>query len=999
MRTFWFSRCRASIRSAPACALPAALLGFGLLLLPGQPLRAAPVESAAASDLVELDYVKGPSPNIYDTFGAAVAVDDEVAVVGSPNGNATQQLFSTGVAFVFRRNGDQWVQEGTLAAPDADFGDRFGFSVAISGDLAAVGAPTHDGGGRVYVYERVGGTWAWQQTLASGTNANDRYGAAVALEGTRLAVGAPLINTGPVAPTGAVYVYERSGSAFGAPTQLFADERTGGEEFGYSLSLEGNRLAVGARYNQDVNFIQSGAVFVFAKGATWAQQARIRRTGLNQDAKFGESVALSSGTLLIGAPRTIISIGGNPTETGNAFVYVEGPVGTWTEQAQLRPAAPAPDDRIGQSVALVADKAVVGAPGRALLSDPDFGAAFEFQRTGANWSFVKSLPSTDAPASGSLGYAMHMKSGVLFVGQPQDLFPPQNPDRAGRAYIYAWPAASAIEVEDVDPPSEARVGQPITVTVAAVQAGHPIVHGEVVVKGYAFQAVDPETTCTVQLGLGAAGCAIAFPTGGDKTITASYLGAPGFAPDDSNNTTTYRALITSTQASNLVHTPNLNAPSTQVTVAIDVAAVAPGGGSPFGVVNVSYIESAPAPDTGGCSYTRPQQSSCNITLANRSTYAIQAQLSGNLSYGPSNLVVAQHRVNRLPQVAPENYFTLEDQVLQKTDPHGQTTPGNPDDDGPLANDFDNDSGLGQVLTVHNVSVGGIGGSIAMNPSGTFTYTPPQNVSGLATISYQVTDGIESVPTSFNIDVTAVNDQPSVTLLGDRVFPAGDSGTKTVPGFAVFSPGPPDESGQTVTVYTVVPVAFDAISNCNIANSGTLTCELAGPPTGVDVWSVTATDSGGTQYGAQDTSDPRYFRVVKGTFAAELAITKTNNATRLRQYQPTTYTITVSNTGPNTAPYVGVKDLLPATLENATWTCVGQNGATCPSAGSGSIDTTVTLPAASRVTFTLTATVNSPTDAPVVNTATVEILSAFGDGAGNNSATDTDPVDLFRNSFE
>lgn len=990
MRTFSISRCLASIRSAPACALPAALLGFGLLLLPGQPLR--------ATDLIELDYVKGPSPNIYDTFGGAVAVDGEVAVVGSPNGNATPQLFSTGVAFVFRRDGDEWVQEATLVAPDADFGDRFGFSVAISGDLAAVGAPTHDGGGRIYVYERVGGTWTWQETLASGSNAFDRYGAAVALEGTRLAVGAPLIYTGPIAPTGAVYVYERSGSAFGAPTQLFAVERTGGEEFGYSLSLEGNRLAIGARYNQDVNFVQSGAVFVFAKDATWAQQARIRRTDLTQDAKFGESVALSSGTLLVGAPRAMVEIAGNPTETGNAYVYVEGPVATWTEQAQLRPTAPALDDRIGQSVALVADKAVVGAPGRALSSDPDFGAAFEFQRTGANWNFVQSLAATDAPASGSLGYAMHMKTGVLFVGQPQDLFP-QNPDRAGRAYIYAWPAPSAIEVAGVDPPSEARVGQPVTVTVAAVQAGQPIVHGEAVVKGYAFQAMNPETMCTVQLGLGETGCAIAFTTGGSKTISASYLGAPGFAPDDSNNTTTYGALITFTQASNLVHTPNLNAPSTLVAVSIDVAAVAPGGGSPFGVVNVSYIESAMNPDTGGCSYTRPQQSSCNITLANRSIYAIQADFDGNFSYGPSNLVVADHRVNRLPQVAPENYFTLEDQALQKTDPYGQTTPGNSDDDGPLANDLDFDSGFGQVLTVQNVSVGGIGGSFAMNPNGTFTYSPPQDVSGQATISYQVTDGIESVPTSFNLDVTAVNDQPSVTLLGDRVFPAGDSGPRTVPGFAVFSPGPPDESGQTLNGYFVVPVAFDGISNCSIANSGTLTCELAGPPTGVDVWSVTATDSGGTQFGAQDTSDPRYFRVVKGTFAAELSITKTNNVTRLRQYQPTTYTITVSNTGPNTAPYVGVKDLLPATLQNATWTCVGQNGATCPSAGSGSIDTTVTLPAASSVTFTLTATVDSPTDAPVVNTATVEILSAFGDTAGNNSATDTDPVDLFRDSFE
>src|SRR4029077_7988328 len=99
-------------------------------------------------------------------------------------------------------------------------------------------------------------------------------------------------------------------------------------------------------------------------------------------------------------PHALVSVSGNPTDSGNAYVYLEAPAGTWTEQAQLRPAVPLFADVIWRSVALVGDKAAVGAPGRALLSDSEAGAAFEFQRTGVNWSFVKSLPATDAPAGG-----------------------------------------------------------------------------------------------------------------------------------------------------------------------------------------------------------------------------------------------------------------------------------------------------------------------------------------------------------------------------------------------------------------------------------------------------------------------------------------------------------------------------------------------------------------------------------------------------------------------
>jgi len=1001
-----FHACRCHASSARSCAarrhplrqiaaLAVAVATLGAIEF----ARAAQASASAASDLVELTRVKGPKPNIYDWFGSAVAVDGERAIVGAPSGDKTPSEFSTGVAFVFRRDGDGWVQEAALAAPDAGFGDKFGAAVAISGDLVAIGAPRSSGPGKAYVFERIAGTWTYQQTLTSGGGLLDRYGFALALQGTRLAVGAPFFATAPAVQTGAVFVYQRTGSTFNFDATLASTGGNGLDDFGYSISLAGERMAIGAPGYRDAAPNNVGAAFLFLHGAGWTQQARILRNDLADQSRFAQSVSLSGTTLLIGAPAV--------QGTGKAYVYLEAPVGTWTEQAQLQPVVPAADDRIGQSVALTGDKALVGAPGRDLAGDSDAGAAFEFQRSGVAWTPVQTLLPLNAPLNGSLGYAMAFDRGTAFVGQPQITNPAASLDRTGRAFIYTFPFPTSVAIGNVSPAEQARVGQPATVSVAVDASGLNVVHGDVVVQGHVFGNPAAETECTVQLGLAETGCALTFPTGGTKTITASYQGAPGFAPSELPGPDFfYTAVTTLTSASMLVHSPNPNAPTSAVAVSMQVSPVAPGGGTVSGTVNVTANTSGPVFDPQGCTYTLPAQSSCNLNLTLRGDYGINAQLLGNISYGTSNVLSSSHRVNHLPVVAPSPYFTTEDNALQITDPYGLLTPGNPNDNGPLSNDSDTDANIGQVLTVVNplaIVPGGIGGSLQMNANGTFSYVPPANANGQATLSFNVTDGVESVAAVVPINVDAINDKPVITLLGDQVWPAGTGGgAKTVPGFvSSFSPGPPDEqSTQSLSFYATQVIADPdgVMACCTLGNNGTLEYFLGAVP-GVALLSVTATDTGSTAAGGQDTSDPRYFHIVVGPQSAELSISKSNGSDRLRQYQQTSYTITVSNAGPDTALGAPVLDILPATLKNASWTCLGQGGGTCPANGSGGIDTVVTLPAQASVTFTLTATVDSPTDAPVVNTATVSAPGGYTDSATNNSATDNDPVDLFRDGFE
>ena len=96
----------------------------------------------------------------------------------------------TGAAYIFMRNGSTWTLQQRIVASDGEYYDRFGESVAISGDHAIVGSP-YDGGvfgsagaGSAYVFVRNGDTWTQQQKImGSNTDEYDKFGTSVAMSG------------------------------------------------------------------------------------------------------------------------------------------------------------------------------------------------------------------------------------------------------------------------------------------------------------------------------------------------------------------------------------------------------------------------------------------------------------------------------------------------------------------------------------------------------------------------------------------------------------------------------------------------------------------------------------------------------------------------------------------------------------------------------------------------------------------------------------------------
>ena len=191
------------------------------------------------------------------------------------NGNqADNSAPGAGAVYVFTRSAGVWTQQAYLKASNTDAGDNFGVTVALKDDTLAVAAydeasnatgvngdqtdNSNGGSGAVYVFTRTAGIWS-QQAYIKPSNSGGLFGYSVALVGDTLAVGAPFeasnatgvngnqFNTSaPLA--GAVYVFTWTAGVWSQQAYLKASNTDAGDRFGHDLQIDGETLAVGARF-------------------------------------------------------------------------------------------------------------------------------------------------------------------------------------------------------------------------------------------------------------------------------------------------------------------------------------------------------------------------------------------------------------------------------------------------------------------------------------------------------------------------------------------------------------------------------------------------------------------------------------------------------------------------------------------------------------------------------------------------------------------------------
>jgi hypothetical protein len=361
-------------------------------------------------------YLKASNTDAGDLFGYSVALAGDTLAVGAPfeasnatgvNGNQTDNsAHHAGAVYVFTRTGGTWTQQAYLKASNTEADDEFGIAVALVDETLAVGAPGEDSnatgvngnqadnsmsrGGAVYVFTRAAGVWS-QQAYLKASNRGAWFGSTLALAGDTLAVGAPHeygaatgVNgndASVAAPSaGAVYIFTRAAGIWSQEAYVKASNTDPGDKFGEGLSLDGDTLVVGARFEAsgatgvngdqtDNSAPNSGAAYVFTRSAgVWAQQAYLKASNAGANHNFGGRVAVL-GDLLAVSSWTENSDGtGINGEQGNSNAPLSGAVylftrsgGTWTQKAYLKASNSNADYEFGVSLALSGDSLAVGA--------------------------------------------------------------------------------------------------------------------------------------------------------------------------------------------------------------------------------------------------------------------------------------------------------------------------------------------------------------------------------------------------------------------------------------------------------------------------------------------------------------------------------------------------------------------------------------------------------------------------------------------------------------
>ena len=321
-----------------------------------------------------------------------------------------------------------FVEQAKLLSNDGAAQDSFSYSVAISGDTAVVGAPRNSGGsglqsrGSAYVYVRSGDTWTQQQKLAPSDGATtDQFGYSVAINGNTIAVGRYNTTTGQNRADGKVYIFTRSGTVWTETQTLVSSDIAQGDLFGNSLAFENDTLVVGALNKQvGANFFQ-GAVYVFTRSGgagNFTQQQKLTASdGVFADF-FGYSVAISGDSVIVGATSLL----GQPNSKGKAYIFTRSG-SSWTEQAILQASDGTNGDAFGFSVGISGNTAIVGARLDDVGAVGDQGSAYVFDRSGSTWTQTQQLFGVETiQRNDTFGGSVAIKGDTIAVGAPAHEF-------------------------------------------------------------------------------------------------------------------------------------------------------------------------------------------------------------------------------------------------------------------------------------------------------------------------------------------------------------------------------------------------------------------------------------------------------------------------------------------------------------------------------------------------------------------------------------------------
>jgi hypothetical protein len=306
-----------------------------------------------------------------------------------------------------------WAEQ-KISAPDGAAGDNFSYAVSVSGTTAVVGASNagvgNDGRGIAYVFTRSGGIWTAQQTLmADDGAADDGFGFSVSVSGDAVVIGAPYATVGGNGGEGAAYVFTRSGATWSQAQKLGPDDGTSNFNFGWSVALGGATAVITSPVAPVGENALQGKAYVFTDaGGSWSQTQTLLADDGSAFATFGSSVALDGTTVVVGAA-------GVDSYVGAAYVF-DGSGGTWLQTGKLVADDGVATEFFGISVAVSGSTALVGAYNQRVDGHNGQGSAYLFTGSGGTWAQQQKLTASDGAAGARFGLSVALDGSTALVG-------------------------------------------------------------------------------------------------------------------------------------------------------------------------------------------------------------------------------------------------------------------------------------------------------------------------------------------------------------------------------------------------------------------------------------------------------------------------------------------------------------------------------------------------------------------------------------------------------
>lgn len=265
-----------------------------------------------------------------------------------------------------------------------------------------------------------------QQLVSSAATNTDGFGFSVSISGEVIVVGAEEDDDNGV-DSGSATVFRFNGTSWVEEQLLLSSNGAAGDLFGVSVSVSGSVIVVGAECDDTVAGDTGSATVFRYNGSSWLEEQILIPSITVPTDSFGESVSVSGDVIVVGS-----------TDLATVFRYSGS---SWVEEQVLTQSATTSFNDFGEAVAVSGDVIVVGS-----ISDgfggPGSGSAQVFRFIGSSWVEEQVLLSSTGPVGGTFGEAVSVDGDLIVVGAETD---DENGVESGSASVFRFDGATWVE--------------------------------------------------------------------------------------------------------------------------------------------------------------------------------------------------------------------------------------------------------------------------------------------------------------------------------------------------------------------------------------------------------------------------------------------------------------------------------------------------------------------------------------------------------------------------